>query len=319
MIEINNLTKKYGNHVAVDDISLKIESGQVYGFLGPNGAGKSTTMNMITGYLAPTSGEIKINGYDIYEEPEKAKTCIGYLPEIPPLYVDMTVYEYLKFVCELKNFEKCKIDEEVKRVMALTSITDVQRRIINNLSKGYRQRVGFAQAIIGSPDIVILDEPTVGLDPNQIKEIRDLIKGLAGTHTVILSSHILSEISETCSHVFIINKGKIIANDSIDSLSNYFNSHQTLEIVAKGDIDKCKEIVEGINDVTSVTVDSGEEEGTVKITVEANENCDVREDISLALSAERISIFEMKEDTTSLEDVFLELTGEEGDNNDSDI
>ena len=319
MIEINNLTKKYGNHVAVDDISLKIESGQVYGFLGPNGAGKSTTMNMITGYLAPTSGEIKINGYDIYEEPEKAKTCIGYLPEIPPLYVDMTVYEYLKFVCELKNFEKSKIDEEVKRVMALTSITDVQRRIINNLSKGYRQRVGFAQAIIGSPDIVILDEPTVGLDPNQIKEIRDLIKGLAGTHTVILSSHILSEISETCSHVFIINKGKIIANDSISNLSNYFNSHQTLEIVAKGDIDKCKEIVEGISDVTSVTVTSGEEEGTVKITVEAKENCDVREDISLALSHDRISIFEMKEDTTSLEDVFLELTGEEGDNNDSDI
>lgn len=319
MIEINNLTKKYGNHLAVDDISLKIESGQVYGFLGPNGAGKSTTMNIITGYLAPTSGEIKINGYDIYEEPEKAKTCIGYLPEIPPLYVDMTVYEYLKFVCELKTFEKSKIDEEVKRVMALTSITDVQRRIINNLSKGYRQRVGFAQAIIGSPDIVILDEPTVGLDPNQIKEIRDLIKGLSGTHTVILSSHILSEISETCSHVFIINKGKIIANDSISNLSNYFNSHQTLEIVAKGDIDKCKEIIEGINDVTSVTAVTGEEEGTVKITVEANENCDVREDISLALSAERISIFEMKEDTTSLEDVFLELTGEEGDNNDSDI
>ncbi len=319
MIEINNLTKKYGNHLAVDDISLKIESGQVYGFLGPNGAGKSTTMNILTGYLAPTSGEIKINGYDIYEEPEKAKTCIGYLPEIPPLYVDMTVYEYLKFVCELKTFEKSKIDEEVKRVMALTSITDVQRRIINNLSKGYRQRVGFAQAIIGSPDIVILDEPTVGLDPNQIKEIRDLIKGLSGTHTVILSSHILSEISETCSHVFIINKGKIIANDSISNLSNYFNSHQTLEIVAKGDIDKCKEIIEGINDVTSVTAVTGEEEGTVKITVEANENCDVREDISLALSAERISIFEMKEDTTSLEDVFLELTGEEGDNNDSDI
>ncbi|MCR4610841.1 MAG: ABC transporter ATP-binding protein [Lachnospiraceae bacterium] len=311
MIQIRNLVKKYGNHTAVDDISLDIEPGQVYGFLGPNGAGKSTTMNIITGYLAATSGEIKINGYDIYKEPEKAKTCIGYLPEIPPLYLDMTVYEYLKFVAELKGFEKAKIDNEVKRVMELTNITDVSERIINNLSKGYRQRVGFAQAIVSSPPIVILDEPTVGLDPNQIRETRDLIKSLGDSHTVILSSHILSEISETCSHVFIINKGKIIANDTIDNLSNYFNSHQVLEITAKGDKLRCKEIVEAIENVNSVSVDLGDEDGTVKITVDAVDNADVREDVSLALSAEKISIFEMKEDTKSLEDVFLQLTGKE--------
>lgn len=312
MIEIKNLTKKYGNHVAVDDISLSIEPGKVYGFLGPNGAGKSTTMNIITGYLAPTSGEVTIDGHDIYKEPEEAKACIGYLPEIPPLYVDMKVVEYLKFVAELKKVDKEKIDDEVERVMKLTSIEDVSGRIINNLSKGYRQRVGFAQSIIGSPKIVILDEPTVGLDPNQIKEMRDLIKSLSDSHTVILSSHILSEISETCSHVFIINKGKIIANDSIDNLSNLFNTQQVLEIVAKGDESKCKDIISNLENVSSCDVVAGSEEGTVKITVEAVQDKDVREDISLALSAEKISIFEMKEDTKSLEDVFLQLTSEEG-------
>ncbi len=312
MIEIRNLTKKYGNHIAVDDISLDIKPGKVYGFLGPNGAGKSTTMNIITGYLAPTSGEVKIDGHDIYKEPEEAKACIGYLPEIPPLYVDMKVEEYLEFVAELKKVSKDNIKKEVERVINLTRINDVSSRIINNLSKGYRQRVGMAQAIIGSPKIIILDEPTVGLDPNQIKEVRDLIKSLAGDHTVILSSHILSEISETCSHVFIINKGKIIANNSIETLSNYFNSKQVLEIIAKGDLNKCKEVIEKIEDIESVTVENGSEEGTVNITVTAHYSKDVREDVSLALSSEKISIFEMKEDTKSLEDVFLQLTNEEG-------
>ena len=312
MIEIRNLTKKYGNHIAVDDISLDIKPGKVYGFLGPNGAGKSTTMNIITGYLAPTSGEVKIDGHDIYKEPEEAKACIGYLPEIPPLYVDMKVEEYLEFVAELKKVSKDDIKKEVERVINLTRINDVSSRIINNLSKGYRQRVGMAQAIIGSPKIIILDEPTVGLDPNQIKEVRDLIKSLAGDHTVILSSHILSEISETCSHVFIINKGKIIANNSIETLSNYFNSKQVLEIIAKGDLNKCKEVIEKIEVIESVTVENGSEEGTVNITVTAHYSKDVREDVSLALSSEKISIFEMKEDTKSLEDVFLQLTNEEG-------
>ena len=312
MIQIRNVTKKYGDHVAVDDISLDIKPGKVYGFLGPNGAGKSTTMNIITGYLAPTSGEVKIDGHDIYKEPEEAKACIGYLPEIPPLYVDMKVEEYLEFVAELKKVSKDNIKKEVERVINLTRINDVSHRIINNLSKGYRQRVGMAQAIIGSPKIIILDEPTVGLDPNQIKEVRDLIKSLAGDHTVILSSHILSEISETCSHVFIINKGKIIANNSIETLSNYFNSKQVLEIVAKGDLNKCKEVIEKIEDIESVSVENGTEEGTINITVTAHYSKDVREDVSLALSSEKISIFEMKEDVKSLEDVFLQLTNEEG-------
>ena len=311
MIKVSPLTKNYGNHVAVDDISLDIKPGKIYGFLGPNGAGKSTTMNIITGYLAPTSGEVLIDGHDIYKEPEEAKACIGYLPEIPPLYVDMKVSEYLKFVCELKKVKKEDRDKEVERVMNLTKVSDVQNRIINNLSKGYRQRVGMAQALIGSPKVIILDEPTVGLDPNQIKEVRDLIKSLAGDHTVILSSHILSEISETCSHVFIIDKGKIIANNAIETLSNYFNSKQVLEIVAKGDMDKCKEIIEAIEDIESVSVEKGTEEGTVNITVTATYSKDVREDVSLALSSEKISIFEMKEDTKSLEDVFLELTAKE--------
>lgn len=311
MIKVSHLTKNYGNHVAVDDISLDIKPGKIYGFLGPNGAGKSTTMNIITGYLAPTSGEVLIDGHDIYKEPEEAKACIGYLPEIPPLYVDMKVNEYLKFVCELKKVKKEDRDKEVERVINLTKVSDVQNRIINNLSKGYRQRVGMAQALIGSPKVIILDEPTVGLDPNQIKEVRDLIKSLAGEHTVILSSHILSEISETCSHVFIIDKGKIIANNAIETLSNYFNSKQVLEIVAKGDKDKCKEIIEAIEDIESVSVEKGTEEGTVNITVTATYSKDVREDVSLALSSEKISIFEMKEDTKSLEDVFLELTAKE--------
>lgn len=311
MIKVSHLTKNYGNHVAVDDISLDIKPGKIYGFLGPNGAGKSTTMNIITGYLAPTSGEVLIDGHDIYKEPEEAKACIGYLPEIPPLYIDMKVSEYLKFVCELKKVKKEDRDKEVERVMNLTKVSDVQNRIINNLSKGYRQRVGMAQALIGSPKVIILDEPTVGLDPNQIKEVRDLIKSLAGDHTVILSSHILSEISETCSHVFIIDKGKIIANNAIETLSNYFNSKQVLEIVAKGDMDKCKEIIEAIEDIESVSVEKGTVEGTVNITVTATYSKDVREDVSLALSSEKISIFEMKEDTKSLEDVFLELTAKE--------
>ena len=206
MIEINNLVKKYGDHVAVDDLSLTVEPGKIYGFLGPNGAGKSTTMNIITGYLGATSGEVKINGHDIFKEPEEAKKCIGYLPEIPPLYVDMTVREYLYFVAELKKLEKSLRKRYVEEAMETTGITDVANRMIRNLSKGYRQRVGFAQAILGYPEIIILDEPTVGLDPKQIIEIRELIRKLGEKHTVILSSHILTEISAVCDHVFIISK-----------------------------------------------------------------------------------------------------------------
>ena len=208
MIEINHLVKKYGDHIAVNDLSLNIESGKIYGFLGPNGAGKSTTMNIITGYLGATSGEVKINGFDVLAQPEEAKKCVGYLPELPPLYMDMTVLEYMNFVAELKQIPKDKRKSSVKEVMELTKIMDMKDRLIRNLSKGYRQRVGFAQAVIGYPEVIILDEPTVGLDPKQIIEIRELIKKLGEKHTVILSSHILSEISAVCDHIFIISKRK---------------------------------------------------------------------------------------------------------------
>ena len=219
MIEIKDLTKKYGNHVAVDHISLTVESGKIYGFLGPNGAGKSTTMNMITGYLGQNEGSIKIKGYDILKEPEKAKKCIGYLPEIPPLYTDMTVLEFLEFTAQLKKIAKAERKKCVEEAMELTKLTDMKNRMIRNLSKGYRQRVGLAQAVLGFPEIIILDEPTVGLDPIQIIEIRDLIKELGKTHTVILSSHILSEIEAVCDYIFIISKGKLVASDSIENLT----------------------------------------------------------------------------------------------------
>lgn len=227
MIEIKNLVKKYGNHVAVDDISFTVEEGKIYGFLGPNGAGKSTTMNMITGYIGNTSGSITVNGHDILTEPEEAKKSIGYLPEQPPLYVDMTVIEYLLFVAELKKISKEKRREMVDEAMELTKLMDVSGRMIKNLSKGYKQRVGFAQAVLGMPEIIILDEPTVGLDPVQIIEIRDLIKELGKNHTVILSSHILSEIEAVCDYIFIISKGKLVASDTLENLVGA----QTLEEV----------------------------------------------------------------------------------------
>ena len=206
MIEITHLTKKYGNHIAVDDLNLTVENGKIYGFLGPNGAGKSTTMNMITGYLGATSGEIKINGFDILKQPQEAKKAIGYLPELPPLYVEMTVKEYMEFVAELKQIPKANRKAEVEKAMEMTGITQMSGRLIRNLSKGYKQRVGMAQAILGFPEIIILDEPTVGLDPKQMIEVRELIKKLGKDHTVILSSHILSEISAVCDHIFIISK-----------------------------------------------------------------------------------------------------------------
>lgn len=235
MIEIKNLVKKYGNHVAVDNLSLTVELGKIYGFLGPNGAGKSTTMNMITGFLGPSEGTIKINGYDIFEEPEKAKKCIGYLPEIPPLYMDMTVLEFLNFAAQLKGIKKTEQKQCVEEAMELTKLSDMQTRMIRNLSKGYRQRVGLAQAVLGFPEIVILDEPTVGLDPIQIIEIRELIKELGKTHTVILSSHILSEIEAVCDYIFIISKGKLVASDSIENLTKERTLEETfISLVQEG-------------------------------------------------------------------------------------
>ena len=292
MIEISNLVKKYGDHIAVDHLSLTVEPGKIYGLLGPNGAGKSTTMNIVTGYIGADGGTVKINGYDIFAQPEEAKKCIGYLPEIPPLYVDMTVYEYLKFVAELKKLDRKKRKEMIADAMDMTGITEVKNRLIKNLSKGYRQRVGFAQALLGYPEIIILDEPTVGLDPKQIIEIRELIKKLGENHTVILSSHILSEISAVCDHVFIISK------------------NQEINLVLKSDEIGARGMLEKIVNVDKVTFEKSEEEKTVKAKVIAKANCDIREEIFELASAMHMPILEMHTVVKSLEDVFLELTGE---------
>ena len=242
MIEVKNLTKRYGKHLAVDNLSFTVEKGQIYGFLGPNGAGKSTTMNIMTGYLGATSGEVLINGHDILREPQEAKKCIGYLPEQPPLYMEMTVWEYLNFAAELKKIPKDEVKKQIEKVVKLTRLEEVQDRLIHNLSKGYKQRVGLAQAILGFPEIIILDEPTVGLDPKQIIEIRELIRTLAKNHTVILSSHILAEVREVCDYVMIIAKGKLVASDTPENLENLMSGTGHVELEAKTSMEKAKAI-----------------------------------------------------------------------------
>lgn len=310
MIEISNLVKKYGDHVAVDNLSLTIEPGKIYGLLGPNGAGKSTTMNILTGYIGATSGTVKINGYDILNQPEEAKKCVGYLPELPPLYMDMTVAEYLKFVAELKKIEKKKRKEMINDAMEMTGVSDVSERLIKNLSKGYRQRVGFAQAVLGYPQIIILDEPTVGLDPKQIIEIRELIKKLGENHTVILSSHILTEISAVCDHVFIISKGKLVASDATENLINLMSTEQNIDIIAKCDEAVARQVIENVSDVKEVKFEQSEEDDTVKFVVRAQKGCDIREGLFKAFCDRNITLLEMHSAVKSLEDVFLELTGE---------
>lgn len=310
MIEISNLVKKYGDHVAVDNLSLTIEPGKIYGLLGPNGAGKSTTMNILTGYIGATSGTVKINGYDILNQPEEAKKCVGYLPELPPLYMDMTVAEYLKFVAELKKIEKKKRKEMINDAMEMTGVSDVSERLIKNLSKGYRQRVGFAQAVLGYPQIIILDEPTVGLDPKQIIEIRELIKKLGENHTVILSSHILTEISAVCDHVFIISKGKLVASDATENLINLMSTEQNIDIIAKCDEAVARQVIENVSDVKEVKFEQPEEDATVKFVVRAQKGCDIREGLFKAFCDRNITLLEMHSAVKSLEDVFLELTGE---------
>lgn len=309
MIEIDNLVKKYGEHVAVDHLSLTVEPGKIYGFLGPNGAGKSTTMNIITGYLGATSGTVTINGHDIFKEPEEAKKCVGYLPEIPPLYTDMTVLEYLNFVAELKKLEKGLRKRYVEEAMETTGILDVKNRMIRNLSKGYRQRVGFAQAILGYPEIIILDEPTVGLDPKQIIEIRDLIRKLGEKHTVILSSHILTEISAVCDHVFIISKGKLVASDSTENLLEQMSGAQEIELIVRGESARAQELLEEIEYVEHVQI-KDEQEG--RILVRAKTGTDVREEVFRQMAENHIPVLEMHTVTKSLEDVFLQITQEGG-------
>lgn len=312
MIEINHLVKKYGSHVAVDDLSLTVEPGKIYGFLGPNGAGKSTTMNIITGYLAATSGEVKINGFDVLKQPEEAKRCVGYLPELPPLYMDMTVKEYLDFVAELKKIEKSLRAGYVKEAMKITKTEEVSGRLIRNLSKGYRQRVGFAQAVLGYPEILILDEPTVGLDPKQIIEIRDLIKELGKKHTIILSSHILSEISAVCDHVFIISHGKLVASDSTENLLERMTGAQEIELLVKAEEDTAETAIREVAQVERCEKTESKEDGAVQLLVTAKKDADVREAIYHTCVEHHMPILEMKAASKSLEDVFLELTSQEG-------
>ena len=273
MIEINHLVKKYEEHVAVDDLTLTVEPGKIYGFLGPNGAGKSTTMNMITGYLGATSGEVKINGHDIFADPQEAKKCVGYLPEIPPLYTEMTVREYLDFVAELKGLDKKVRKTQTEEIMELTHTKEVSERLIRNLSKGYRQRVGFAQAIMGYPDVIILDEPTVGLDPKQIIEVRELIKELGKKHTVILSSHILTEISAVCDHVFILSKGKLVASDSTEHLLERMSGAQEIALLVKDKEQRMEELLKELPGVAEVSREPGEaaEEVLFHVTAERGE------------------------------------------------
>lgn len=308
MIEVRNLVKKYGNHVAVDHLNFTVEKGKIYGFLGPNGAGKSTTMNMITGYIASTEGDILIDGHNILEEPEEAKKRIGYLPEIPPLYQDMTVREYLEFAAELKAIPREKKKSNIEEVMSTTKIEDVKNRLIKNLSKGYKQRVGLAQALLGYPEIIILDEPTVGLDPKQIIEIRDLIKGLGRKHTVILSSHILSEVSAVCDHVLIIDKGRLVASDSPENLSKLMAGDNSLELTIKGGEEDIRKAFDMVENVQEIIYHDSLVKRACDVTVKVSGEQDIRENIFFALAEMKCPILKMQSGNMSLEEVFLKLT-----------
>ena len=310
MIEVSNLVKKYGDHTAVDHLSFQIEKGKIYGFLGPNGAGKSTTMNMITGYIASTEGKVMIDGHDILEEPEAAKKCIGYLPEMPPLYFDMTVLEYMKFAADLKKIPRNQKDKQIKEVMDMVKITDMKDRLIKNLSKGYRQRTGLAAAILDFPDIIILDEPTVGLDPKQIIEIRELIRTLAKDHTVILSSHILAEVQEICDDILIISKGKLIAEGSPDELEELTHGKETIELTILANETSVKQVLSDFSDIDDVNwLDVSKESSHIQI----NTNKDSQEicaDLSLKFAQKKMPVTQMFVNKATLEDIFLELTGD---------
>ena len=311
MIEVKNLTKCYGKHLAVDNLSFTVEKGQIYGFLGPNGAGKSTTMNIMTGYLGATKGEVLIDGHDILKEPEEAKQCIGYLPEQPPLYLEMTVMEYLRFAAELKKIPKEDMEIQIEKAMRLTRLSDVRGRLISNLSKGYKQRVGLAQAILGFPEIIILDEPTVGLDPKQIIEIRELIRKLAKEHTVILSSHILAEIREVCDYIIIISQGKLVASDTPENLEKKFSGNAPTEIETRLLPEKTEEILSRIPGIQKVSYLSSDP-GITRAVIETKEDVDIREEIFRAFAREDSALISMYRKQNTLEDIFLQLTQEGG-------
>ena len=309
-IEVRHLTKKYGGHVAVDDLSFTIEKGTIYGFLGPNGAGKSTTMNIITGCLGATEGEVLIHGQSITEEPLAVKKRVGYLPELPPLYMDMTPEEYLQFIMRAKKVPQALQSEHLKKVMEKTRVTEMKDRLIRNLSKGYRQRVGIAQALIGDPEVIILDEPTVGLDPAQIIEIRELIRELGKEHTIVLSSHILSEVQAVCDAIMIISHGKLVASDTAENLTTLFAGKTTLKLEIKASQEEAAAVLAGLEGVEKAEYSAGEG-GTLRVEIHPVGSEDIRESLFRAFAGANLPILEMTRLRASLEDVFLELTGEE--------
>ena len=309
MIEIKDLVKYYGDKKAVDGISFTVNDDEVLGFLGPNGAGKSTTMNIITGFLSSTSGSVEVDGYDILEEPIKAKANIGYLPELPPLYLDMTVKEYLDFIADLKGVSRKDRKEHIEKIVNLVRIDNVYERIIGNLSKGYKQRVGIAQALVGDPKTLILDEPTVGLDPNQILEIRKLIKMLARNHSIIISSHILSEIQATCDRVVIINQGRIAAIDTIDDLSKRISGADKLQMSFRGNLDAVVNTIMSFQGIVEVKeTGSSEDVHEIEITLEKDSDEDIRSSIFFAMARGGYPILELKSKKISLEEMFYNIT-----------
>ena len=307
MIEVKNVTKKYGKAVAVEDISFTINDGEIVGLLGPNGAGKSTTMNILTGYIEQTSGDVTIEGYNTLKKPKKAKQQIGYMPEGVPLYTDLTVKEFVTYMAELKQVDRKVRKEKVEKVIEQTGLKDVENKLTRNLSRGYKQRVSMAGALVGEPKILILDEPTVGLDPKQITEIRNLIKELGKTHTIILSSHILSEVSQICNKVIIINKGKIIATDTPENLENKVNNNNCIYVTVEDTENKVSEIKDKIEDIKNIELVQENEDGTKQYLIEADKNVDLRKKIFSEFAKENITIFEMKKADTTLEDAFMKL------------
>ncbi len=310
MIEVKNLKKSYGSFKALHGISFTVERGHVYGFLGPNGAGKSTTMNIITGCLAASDGSVTINGHDIFQEPIEAKKCIGYLPEQPPLYLDMKVTEYLDFVGRAKGLRGGELYSQIDEVIELTGLGNVHDRLIKNLSKGYRQRVGIAQAMLGNPEVIILDEPTVGLDPIQIIEIRELIKSLSETHTVILSSHIMQEISAVCDRIMIISGGRLVANDTIQGLLDAYSTTVRLELICKTTKERLESVLSGVSVVTEREFADTEEHGVCTAILTYDVNTDIRESIWKTLTAAGITVIGMIPHIMTLEDIFISLTSE---------
>ena len=307
MIEVKNLTKHYGSKKALDDISFTVNDGEILGFLGPNGAGKSTTMNILTGYISATDGEVLINGIDILDDPTAAKKEIGYLPELPPLYLDMTVNEYLSFVYDLK---KCKIPKQahLEEICKLVKISDVYNRVIKHLSKGYKQRVGLAQALVGNPKVLILDEPTVGLDPKQIIEIRTLIKKLGKNHTVILSSHILSEVQAVCDKIVVIDKGKLVANDTTENLSHNLSADHKLTVQIEGPTKEVKSLLEQIPQMVEVHLNRTIDKTIGEYELNAQEGCDIRREVFKRMAARNYPILLMRSSELTLEEIFLKLT-----------